>query len=64
MNRGQIGAGGEDPVVRALTHIFEKAALVNYKQIYAQLGGMCTATLLCKPLVISLSLSFSLSLSS
>ena len=43
MNRGQVGGAaggaGEDPVVRALTHILEKTALVNYKQVYAQLEG-------------------------
>ena len=43
MNRGQVGGAGgtgEDPVVRALTHILEKAALVNYKQVYTQLEGI------------------------
>ena len=41
MNNGNglRAGGGEDPSVRALTHIFEKAALVNYKQIFAQLEG-------------------------
>ena len=46
MNHGsaaQVG-GGEDPAIKALTHIFEKAALVNYKQIFAQLEGNCTYT--------------------
>ena len=41
MNNGSAlqAGGGDDPSVRALTHIFEKAALVNYKQIFAQLEG-------------------------
>ena len=28
---GGAGGIGEDPVIRALTHTLEKAALVNYK---------------------------------
>ena len=67
MNRGQVGALGEDPVVRALTHILEKAALVNYKQIYAQLESKYTTPVvnsLYKLLMNSLSLSLSLSLPS
>ena len=70
MNRGtgQAGLAGEDPVVRALTHILEKAALVNYKQIYTQLEGKSTTyalfSYLCKLLMMySLSLSLSLILS-
>ena len=52
MNRGQVGGAGitgEDPVVRALTHILEKAALVNYKQVYSQLEGtfiLCVLSIL------------------
>ena len=44
MNHGsalQTG-GGEDPAIKALGHIFEKAALVNYKQVFALLEGTCT----------------------
>ena len=41
MNHGSAvqSVGGEDPSIKALTHIFEKAALVNYKQIFGQLEG-------------------------
>ena len=42
MNHGSAlqSGSGEDPAVKALTHIFEKAALVNYKQVFAQLEGV------------------------
>ena len=45
MNHGSalMTGVGEDPAIKALSHIFEKAALVNYKQVFAQLEGIyCT----------------------